>query len=206
MTLRETLDSIRADVFRVYGHSRPAAWLHACFWGIGVKYAISLRIGRYLGERRRALFPLWLAARLVHRHYSLKFGIDIHPMTHIGPGLYIGHFGGIIVSPSAVLGRDCNLSPGVVIGIASRGKRKGTPALGDRVYIGPGAKLNGGIRVGDDVAIGANCVVTQDVPDHAVVVGVPGRIISFNGSSEYILNTAQDLHGFRARAVLQSGD
>ena len=54
------------------------------------------------------------------------------------------------------------------------------------VYIGPGAKVIGGIRIGNNVAIGANAVVTHDVPDNAVVGGVPARILSYNGSSGLI--------------------
>jgi serine O-acetyltransferase len=58
--------------------------------------------------------------------------------------------------------------------------------LGDSVYIGPGAKIVGAVRIGDRVAIGANCVVTKDVPDDSVVVGVPGTVISQEGSAGYI--------------------
>jgi serine O-acetyltransferase len=61
------------------------------------------------------------------------------------------------------------------------------------VYIGPGAKIIGAVRVGNNVAIGANCVVTKDVPDNAVVVGVPGKIISFRGSQGYVNRTEYDM-------------
>ena len=75
----------------------------------------------------------------------------------------------------------------MVIGHAGRGGKQFVPIIGDRVYIGPGAKLFGKIRIGNDVAIGANAVVTKDVPDNAVVVGVPAKIISYKGSSDFIL-------------------
>jgi serine O-acetyltransferase len=65
----------------------------------------------------------------------------------------------------------------------------GYPIIGDNVYIGPGAKLVGRVHIGRNVAIGANCVVTCDVPDNAVIVGVPGRIVSYNGASGYVENT-----------------
>jgi serine O-acetyltransferase len=74
----------------------------------------------------------------------------------------------------------------VTLGKSNRGKNKGSPVLGDNVYIGPGAKIVGGIRVGDNVAIGANCVVAKNIPDNAVVVGVPGEVISMDGSVGYI--------------------
>ena len=85
-----------------------------------------------------------------------------------------------------IIGKNCNLSHGVTIGVNRRGERQGVPTIGDNVYIGPGAKLFGGISVGDNVAVGANCVVTHDVPENGVVVGVPGRIISYEGSQGYI--------------------
>src|SRR3972149_632365 len=70
-----------------------------------------------------------------------------------------------------------------------RGPRKGAAVIGDNVYIGPGARIVGKVDIGSNVAIGANCVVTKDVPENAVVVGVPGKVISFNGSGDYIQNT-----------------
>ena len=75
------------------------------------------------------------------------------------------------------------------MGVANRGERKGYPTIGDNVYIGPGAKLVGKIIVGNNAAIGANCVVTKDVPENGVVVGVPGKVISMNGSVGYINRT-----------------
>ena len=74
----------------------------------------------------------------------------------------------------------------------NRGKKKGYPQLGDNVYIGPGAKIIGAIRIGNNVAIGANCVVTKDIPDNAVVVGIPGKVISNQGSVGYVNRTDYD--------------
>lgn len=118
-----------------------------------------------------------------------KYGIAIPYKTEIGPGFYVGHFGGIVITYKARIGKNCNISQGVTIGQSYRGERQGAPTLGDGVYVGPGAKLFGNIKVGNNVAIGANCVVTKDVPDNAIIVGVPGKVISFNGAREYITNT-----------------
>lgn len=82
-----------------------------------------------------------------------------------------------------------HLSQQVTIGVVNRGKMKGYPTIGDNVYIGPGAKVIGNVHVGNNVAIGANCVVTKDVPDNAVVVGIPGQVISYEGSTGYINKT-----------------
>jgi len=157
----------------------------------GVKYVFYFRLCRYLKSRRPRLvfWPLYRIAMRVFTHYKYKFGCSIPHTTSIGRGLYIGHIRDIVINERAVIGDNCNISQGVTIGQANRGRRKGTPVIGRNVYIGPGAKIVGAVQVGDHVAIGANCVVTDDVPDYAVVVGVPGRIISFEGSAGYVNRT-----------------
>lgn len=117
---------------------------------------------------------------------EIATGIEIPFTAKIGRGLYIGHFGQIILSPQAVLGECCNISQGITIGQAGRGDQQFTPIIGDRVYIGPGAKLFGKLTVGNDVAIGANAVVTRDLPDNAVAVGVPAKVISLDSSRDFI--------------------
>jgi serine O-acetyltransferase len=128
------------------------------------------------------LLPLYA----ICRPHAVKYGHDF--LAEIGAGLHIGHTGGIVVSQYAKIGKNCNLSHQGTIGIKNRGKHKGAPEIGDNVYIGPGAKVIGGIKVGNFVAIGANAVVTSDVPDHAVVVGMPARVISCEGSLGYVNN------------------
>ena len=135
---------------------------------------------------RIVLYPI---ARMMLRRYRHKHGIEVPFTTSIGSGFYIGHAGGIVVHSKAVIGKNCDLSHGVTLGQGNRGKNKGYPTIGDNTYIGPGAKVIGAIRIGNNVAIGANCVVTRDVPDYAVVVGVPGRVISYKGSTDYVPNT-----------------
>ena len=112
--------------------------------------------------------------------------------TVIGAGFYIGHFGGIVVSPKAKIGNNCNLSQGVTIGRVNRGPKKGYPTIGNNVYVGPGAKIIGAIDLGNNVTIGANCVVTKDIPDDSVVVGIPGKVISSEGSDGYVSRTDYD--------------
>ncbi|MHB8135345.1 MAG: serine O-acetyltransferase [Anaerolineaceae bacterium] len=133
-------------------------------------------------------YTIYPFAIFMLQHYQYKFGIGISFLTEIGSGFYIGHFGGIFIYPDCKIGKNCNISQGVTIGNANRGKNKGYPTIGDNVYIAPGAKIIGAVQVGNYVAIGANCVVTKDVPDHAVIVGIPGKVISLKGSNGYINN------------------
>ena len=127
--------------------------------------------------------------KIFNRYYQTKYCIDLSYKTAIGSGLYLGHVFSIVISPKAKIGKNVNFSQNVTVGLASRGSRKGYPTIGNHVYIGPGAIIIGNINIGDNVAIGANCVVTKDIPDNAVVVGVPGKIISYNGSEDYIIRT-----------------
>lgn len=100
--------------------------------------------------------------------------------------------GGIVVNPLVKIGKNCNLSQGVTIGQLNRGIKKGVPVIGNNVYIGPGAKVIGNIKIGDNVAIGANSVVVDDVPNNSVVIGVPAKIVSQKGSTGYINKILKD--------------
>jgi len=97
----------------------------------------------------------------------------------LGPGLVILHSLGIVINSEVRAGRNLVLEHGVTIG-AEKGR---SPVLGDNVFIGAGAKIIGPVRVGSDVKIGANAVVTRDLPDGATAVGIPARIIKIYGKS-----------------------
>jgi serine O-acetyltransferase len=111
---------------------------------------------------------------------SIRLGFSISPNC-FGPGLCIPHIGTIIVHPYARIGKNCRIHAGVNIG-TNAGLSPRVPIIGDNVYIGPGAKIFGSIKIGNDVAIGANAVVNKDVPDNVTVAGAPAKIISNKGS------------------------
>lgn len=117
-------------------------------------------------------------------------GISIPYTVKIGTGLYIGHFGTIILHPNIRIGDNCNLSQGVTIGISGRGEKRGVPTIGDRVYIGANAIVVGKIHIGDDVVIGANSLVNRDIPPCCTVIGVPAKIVSDQDSRDYISPSA----------------
>ncbi|WP_335716449.1 serine O-acetyltransferase, partial [Neobacillus drentensis] len=147
----------------------------------GFRYTFWMRLCRYLKHKNKLMLPFYVLAMANLQRYKYKFGIEISPKTEIDTGFYIGHFGGIVINSGAKIGKNCNISQGVTIGMANRGKRRGVATIGDNVYIGPGAKIVGAVKIGNNAAIGANCVVTNDVPDNGVVVGIPGKVISMNG-------------------------
>ena len=192
MKLNEYYLLLRSDLYRYAGKSGFSSFVYNIIFEPGFKYSFWMRTCAYLKLHPVFQFLLFPFAWLILRHYEYKFGISISYRTQIGSGLCIGHFGGIIVNQHAVIGKNCNISHQVTLGVANRGVRKGYPVIGDNVYIGPGVKVIGNIRIGNKVAIGANCVVTKDVPDNGVVVGIPGKVISFEGSTGYVNKTDYD--------------
>ena len=179
------LDDVFRDVDRLV---RMGATPLALAMSPGAMVVASYRLGRAIRTLPRQIrFPLVAAHAPLDLALRTMTSTDIPAGADIGGGLHVGHIGGIVVSPQAHIGRDCNLSQGVTIGVGGRGDKRGVPFIGDRVYIGPGAKVFGPIRIGNDVAIGANAVVCDDVPDNAVVVGMPARIISMRGSADFVV-------------------
>ena len=108
--------------------------------------------------------------------FGERYSIEIYPNTKIGKGLYLGHPYGITVNPHAVIGEHVCLHKGVTIGVENRGVGKGTPIIGNCVWIGINSTIFGNIRVGNDVLISPNTVVKFNVPDHSIVCGNPARI------------------------------
>lgn len=119
---------------------------------------------------------LKIIAFLLFKLTEILSGISLPASAQIGKGLYIGHFGPIILHSDAVIGENCSFGPGVVIGTRGLGS-KGSPVLGDNVYVGVGAKILGKIKIGNNVKIGANAVVLTDLPAGSTAVGVPAKII-----------------------------
>jgi serine O-acetyltransferase len=162
-------DNLRED-WRTYDRNlfRQGLWVMAVY-----------RFGRWRYKIR------WRAIRIPFSFLYKAFwilsqiltGIELPCETVLGRRFRIDHFGGIVISGDAVFGEDCVIRNGVTVGLKNTGQ-SGSPIIGDRVDIGAGAKILGPIRIGNDVAIGANAVVLSDVPANSIAVGVPARIIS----------------------------
>jgi serine O-acetyltransferase len=115
-------------------------------------------------------------ARYVQGRIQRSCGADIHPSAAIGAGCWLSHSSGVVIGHLATVGERCEFHQGVTIG--SRGSPPwGHPTLGNDIVIGAGAVIVGPIRVGDGARIGANSVVTSDVPAGATAVGAPARIL-----------------------------
>lgn len=182
MSKTKSSPSIKMDLYRYSGNTRLKSFLKHYFLSPGFRITVWFRLASKFNG------PFGAILNLILMHYRYLFGIDLKRNTKIGKGFYIGHFSGIVISSTTVIGDNCNISQGVTIGVAGKGENRGCPTIGNNVYIGAGAKIIGKIAIGNNVAIGANAVVTKDVPDNAVVGGIPAKIISMDGASEILTN------------------
>jgi serine O-acetyltransferase len=189
MSWRRCKSLIASDLYRYKGViSQRAFWRH--FWfEPGFRYSVALRLAMYARAAHWARYGFRQFTALMLYRYTVRYGISISSKSKVGAGLYIGHFGGIVVNHGTVIGDNCNIQQGVTLGKANRGARAGAPVIGNNVFIGAGAKVIGRIHVGDGAAIGANAVVTRDVPPGAAVAGVPARVVSEQGSEGYVNRT-----------------
>ena len=133
-----------------------------------------------------------LICKVLLKHYRERYGLEILPKTQIGKGLYLGHAFNITINPNAVIGENCNIHKGVVIGQINRGNKKGAPIIGNKVWIGINAAIVGKITIGDEVLIAPNSYVNVDVPSHSVVFGNPCVIKHrYNATEGYINNVTE---------------
>lgn len=149
-----------------------------------------LRVLRLAQSSRNRLVQL--ICKLILRRYRLKYGLEISPTSKIGKGLYLGHAFNITVNHAAEIGDWCNLHKGVVIGRENRGKRKGVPCLGNKVWVGINAAIVGNVTIGDDVLIAPNSYVNCDVPSHSVVFGNPCIIKHRDNATEGYINNVTE--------------
>ncbi|MFA5859133.1 MAG: serine O-acetyltransferase [Elusimicrobiota bacterium] len=115
-------------------------------------------------------------ARLVSHLNRFFTGIEIHPGATIGHKFFVDHGMGVVIGETAVIGDNCLIYAGVVLGGTSLNKGKRHPTLGSNVVVGTGATVLGPINIGDGARIGAGSVVLHDVPAGATAVGVPARV------------------------------
>lgn len=190
---------IEAD-YKAYGRAYPVTVKERLRdWRIrdtNLRFMVNLRYLEYWWNRTEVSSGISkLLAKIVRAVYVWRYewlrawtGIDIW-INSVGPGLHVSH-GKCLVNPLAKLGAGCKINSDVTVGAQGRYdlKRGGVaPIIGNRVYIGTGARILGYIRIADDVVIGANAVVTKDVLEPGITVaGIPAKKISDTGSYHYL--------------------
>lgn len=165
-TLREDLRNARAHDPAARGDLENAlvySGLHA-IW--------AHRVAHRMWARPRLRGP----ARVLMQMVRALTGIEIHPGATIGRRFFIDHGMGVVIGETAEIGDDVMLYHGVTLGGRTLKQVKRHPTVGNRVTIGAGAKVLGPLTVGDDSAIGANAVVTRDVPPDSIATGIPAVV------------------------------
>jgi serine O-acetyltransferase len=143
---------------------------------------------------------------LLEKFIEVVTGISIPAQCNIGPGLYVGHFGGIFIDARSMLGENCNVAQGITIGEGGRGELHGVPVIGNRVHIGANAIVLGKITIGDDAVIGPGAVVMSSVPARGVAMGNPARVVALSGSFEFVNYDNQENDPARNLALQQGSE
>ena len=128
---------------------------------------------------------MYLLARVISQFSRFLTGIEIHPAAKIGKNLFIDHGMGVVIGETTEIGNNVTLYHGVTLGgispaenSSSQVNQKRHPTLHDNVIVGSGGQILGPISIGKGARVGANAVVTKDVPENATMVGIPAKNIS----------------------------
>ena len=169
--------TIRQDFQTVFQRD-PAAvsTLEVLLTYLGLHAILMHRVAHWLLNHRVPLLP-----RILSHIGRMVTGIEIHPAAAIGSNFFIDHGAGVVIGETTVIGNNVTLFQGVTLGGTGKERGKRHPTLGSHVVVGAGAKILGGMTIGDNVTIGANSVVLKSVPPHSTVIGVPARIIRVKG-------------------------
>lgn len=177
-------DKISFDAYRIYPRKFSLLTFLKAYRNQGFRFIFFHRL--YNASNN---FMLKLFSKFFLRHYCYKFGFQISTKTKIGKGVYFGHFGTVVINEDAKIGEFCNINHNVTIGRQNRGVNKGSPIIGNKVWIGTGSVIVGNIMINDNVLIAPNAYVNFDVPENSIVMGNPAKIIpKDNPTLNYINN------------------
>jgi serine O-acetyltransferase len=189
--------------YRAAGHSALGTiFLAQGFWASCVHRVFHALITALPGGFLRSIAKTLGA--VVQKVVEIATGICIPNKTKVGGGLYFPRFGAIILSHGAI-GENVTIEQNVTLGIAGRGDDRGHPTIGNRVFIGAGAMIVGKITIGDDSYIFPGSVVTRAVPPRAVVMGYPAKIVSYDGSFDWIAYDGMEHDAARREALENAG-
>lgn len=180
------------DIHRYVGIKRELTFrraVSAVLHDYGLQALMGYRLGRFLLRARRKFhwWPLlpfgWLLYLLWSRFVRFSYDIRLHLNADIGPGLYIGHFGGMLVERCR-LGKHCTISQSTRI---HAGEAATGPVLGDRVWVGAHAQIIGPYAIGTGSTVSAAATVTRDIPESTLCMGNPARVVMRDYDNTVIL-------------------
>ena len=142
----------------------------------GFHAIVAHRLAHWLLNHHIPLLP-----RIISHLARMFTGVEIHPAATIGGNFFIDHGAGVVIGETTIIGDHVTLFQGVTLGGTGKERGKRHPTLGSHVVVGAGAKILGGMTIGDNVTIGANSVVLKSVPPDSTVIGVPAKVIRVKG-------------------------
>lgn len=175
---------IRQD-FKAVKERDPAArsTLEVLLCYPGLHALINHRVANSLYRRRLVLLP-----RIISHLSRFFTGIEIHPGAEIGPGFFIDHGMGVVIGETTEIGSNVTIFQGVTLGGTGKEQGKRHPTIGDNVVIGTGAKVLGPVVIGENSRVGAGSVVLSSAPPNSTVVGIPARVVYYNGEKVPSIN------------------
>lgn len=169
----ELKEIINSDLFRMGGNtSRKSLFINQLL-NPAFKFICIHRKCNFYRDRNKIKY-LFYRTKLYR--LNIKYGFEISNEAKIGRGFKIDHRGSIVINPNAILGKNVNVTSGVLIGQQNRGKKKGAPIIGDNVWIGANTSIVGKVKIGSNVMIAPGTFINFDVPSNSIVFGNPGVI------------------------------
>lgn len=174
----DCLELIRSDYFR---YTASAGSLLKIFLKTFTSPPFALTFWLRLAQIRGILY--W-PAKIIHRHYSQKFGFQVSPSMKVGYGFCLQHSICVVINPATIIGNNVNISQFTQIGTS----RSQAAIIGDNVSLSPMISLVNDVHIGSNSTIGTGAVVTHDVPQDATVAGVPAKVLHYNRPGHFVGN------------------
>ncbi len=185
----DVADSVRADIQAVFDRDPACERYTQCLlYFKGFQAVQCHRVAHHLWTHGRKALALAIQSRV-----SEVFHVDIHPAARIGRGILVDHATGVVMGETVVVGDNVSILHHVTLGGSGTGKGVRHPTIGHGVLLGAGVCVLGPVRIGDGAKVGAGSVVVQDIPDHAVAVGVPARVLKREAKMEPVEDMDQVL-------------
>lgn len=178
---------IKCDLYRYAGNNDFKSFIKQYLFSEGFRFTFWLRACYFLRKKKKWKYTIFPFARFIYNHYRIKYGYDIPYSIDIGPGLLIFHIGGIVISAKKI-GKNATISHCTTIGMKIKNGTMQFPEIGDNLYLAPGAKIVGGIKIGNNVAVSTNTVVFESVDNDSIVINKNGNIIINGNKNEYLIN------------------
>lgn len=178
MNYKELKDYIKSDALITNGYTSNS--IRNAINNYSFQIVFLFRVINYI-KQKRVFLPITCLLKILFSTLCHIHGITLPICAKIGRGLYMPHYGCVVINNKAQIGTDAIIMQCVTIGSNWCGNHAGVPTIGDRIIICSNSVIVGNVRIGNNVFIGAGTIVTKDIPDNSLVMGNPMRIIPNKG-------------------------